>query len=351
MAAGRTADVVIAGSCGHSRIKEWVLGGVTRTLLKYPVCFSLVFRRRAEIPLSRPRRYFPMLSGGARSGSDAGGQREISREHKGRTLKEVEVTVTFRPVHSDWTTLSRTSRGTIEALYQHPMSHNLEWSGVVALFEKLGTVDYKAHNEIAFGISGEHHRVRRPHSKDLTAPEVLTFRHMLTRAGWAPASPAAKTGAAKAGTPAANTVEAFDLLVVVDHHEARLYVLDVRSADPVDHVIRPHDPYHRLHHVSHNDQAREKFQRTPEDNAFDQSIAQALMLARSIVVIGHGTGRSNAAHQLIGFLHQRHPDTANKVMREVVADLSSLTAPQLLNLGRYALTAGAPVSASESPNP
>ena len=266
-------------------------------------------------------------------------------------MKEVEVMETFIPVHGDWTTLSRTSRGTIEALYQHPMSHNLGWSGVVALFEKLGTVDYKAHNEIAFGISGEHHRVRKLHSKDLTAPEVLIFRHMLTRAGWAPASPAAKTGAAAAGTPAAKTVEALDLLVVVDHHEARLYVLDVRSANPVDHVIRPYDPYHRFHHVSHNDHAREQRQRTREDNTFDESIAQALMPARSIVVIGHGTGRSNAAHQLVAFLHERHPDTANKVMREVVADLSSLIALQLLNLGRHALMARAPVSASESPNP
>ena len=271
------------------------------------------------------------------------------RKHKDGTLKEFEVTATFSPAPGDWTALSKTSRSTIEALYQHPLSHNLEWSGVVALFEKLGTVDQKGHNELAFGLGGEHHRVRKPHGKDLTTAEVMTFRHMLTRAGWAPARPAAKAGAETRHEPAA--IGSPDLLVVVDHQEARLYHLDVRSADLVDHVIRPYDPHHLLHRVSHNDQARGQRQRTPEDHAFYESIAQAVMPARAVVVIGHGTGRSNAAHHLIEFLHQHHSDTASKVVCEVVADLSSLTAPQLLDLGRRALTAGTPASANERPIP
>ena len=268
--------------------------------------------------------------------------------YKDDTLKEVEVTATFSAASGDWTMLSKASRSTIEALYQHPLSHNLEWSDVVALFEKLGTVDQKSHNEFAFGLGGEHHRVRKPHAKDLTAAEVMTFRHMLTRAGWAPERPAAKAGAKTAHEPAA--IGSPDLLVVVDHHEARLYHLDVRSADLLDHGIRPYDPHHLLRHGSHNDQGREQRQRTPEDHAFYESIAQAVLPARAIVVIGHGTGRSNAAHQLVEFLHQHHSDTASKVVSEVVADLSSLTAPQLLDLGRRALTAGTTPSPVKGPS-
>ena len=270
-------------------------------------------------------------------------------------MKEVEVTATFSPARGDWATLSKTSRSTIEALYQHPLSHNLEWSGVVSLFERLGTVDHKGHNEIAFGLGGEHHRVRKPHGKDLTTTEVMTFRHMLTRAGWAPQGAASKAGAETDGKVAPATLEPADVLVVVDHHDARLYHLDVRSVDLVDHVIKPFDPHHLLHHVSHNDQAREQRQRMPEDHAFYESIAQAVLPAGAIVAIGHGTGRSNAAHYLIEFLHKHHPDTARKVVCEVVADLSGLTAPQLLDLGRRALgdpgrgalTAGTPASPTE----
>lgn len=278
-------------------------------------------------------------------------------------MKEAEVVVTFRPPPGDWTTLSKTSRSTIEALYQHPLSHNLEWSGVVALFEKLGTVDQKGHNEIAFGIGGEHHRVHKSHSKDLTATEVMAFRHMLTRAGWAPQVAASKTGAATSGMPAAVTGVSPDLLVVVDHHEARVFQLDVSSKEAGNHVIRPDDPHHLLHHVSHNDQAREQRQRTPEDHAFYESIAHAIQPVGAssgvVVVIGHGTGRSNAAHHLIEFLQKHHPATARKVVYEVVADLPGLTAPQLLDLGRralgnvdrLALTAGAPALPTERTTP
>ena len=262
-------------------------------------------------------------------------------------MKEVEVTATFSPTAGDWATLSKTSRGTIEALYQHPLSHNLEWSSVVVLFQKVGTVDQKGHNEIAFGIGGEHHRVRKPHTKDLIATDVMAFRHMLTRAGWAPARPAHTAPGETVETHSA-AVESIDLLVVVDHNEAWLYRLDVRSADLVDHVIQPFDPHHLL---SHKNQAREQRQRAPEDHAFYESIAKAVLPAGAIVVIGHGTGRSNAAHHLIEFLHHHHPDIAQKLVCEVVADLSSLTAPQLLDLGRRALTAGTPSPSIERPIP
>jgi hypothetical protein len=101
-------------------------------------------------------------------------------------VEEAAITATFEAAHCDRKTLSKTNRATLDALYQHPLAHNLEWSDVVALFEKVGTVDRKGHVEVAFGIAGEHHRVRKPHAKDLTTDEVMTFRHMLTRAGWLP---------------------------------------------------------------------------------------------------------------------------------------------------------------------
>jgi hypothetical protein len=106
-------------------------------------------------------------------------------------VEQSNITVTFSPPHGDRDTLSKANRLTIETLYRHPLAYNLEWSDVVALFEKLGTVDQKSHNQIAFGIAGEHHLVSKPHSKDLTTDDVMVFRHMLTRAGWGPATEAA----------------------------------------------------------------------------------------------------------------------------------------------------------------
>jgi hypothetical protein len=129
-----------------------------------------------------------------------------------------------------------------------------------------------------------------------------------------------------------------DLLVVVEHHEARLYHLDVRSADPADDMIRPYDPHNFLHHLAHKDQSAERGQRAPEDPSFDKRIAEALASSGRIVVIGHGEGHSNSAHHLMEYLRLHHPQTFQKVAREAVADLASLTPRQLLTLGRRALS-------------
>ena len=247
--------------------------------------------------------------------------------------------VTFRPPAADMATLPKGSRRTLQALFQHPIAHNLEWADVVALFGTLGTVDQKSHNEILFGIGGEHHRVHKPHSKDITVDELLEFRRMLTRAGWSPETSAEADAGEKASRAEPAVIPAPpDLLIVIDHHEARLYHLDLQSTETRAHVIRPYDPHRFRYHLTHKDLSRERGQRAPEDPSFYAGLAEAVGSARAIVVIGHGAGHCNAADRLVEFLRLHHPDTFHKVTRVVVADLSSLTPPQLLVLGRRALS-------------
>ncbi len=160
----------------------------------------------------------------------------------------------------------------------------------------------------------------------------MAFRHMLSRHGWSPAD----TGVVSRDetvTPAST-----DLLVVIDHHEARVFQLDINAADQGDHVIKPYDPHHFLHHFSHKDQPREHGQRSPKDQSFYERVADAVTIGARIVMVGHGEGHSNAAHHLTEYLRKHRPETFQKVVCEVVADLASLTTPQLLKLGRRALT-------------
>ena len=42
LAAERGADLIVAGAYGHSRVREWVLGGVTRDLLLHAGCCTLL---------------------------------------------------------------------------------------------------------------------------------------------------------------------------------------------------------------------------------------------------------------------------------------------------------------------
>ena len=220
-------------------------------------------------------------------------------------------------------------RRTLEAIFHHPSAHNLEWSDVVGLIEKIGHVQEKANNEFVFEVVGKRHVMRKPHTKDLTSSEVIEVRNFLIQAGLSPKVPSQPAAHPSPAAPS--------LLIVVDHHGTKIFQVDVTSDDASEHVIRPYDPHHFLHRLVPENQSREEGQRAPEEPAYYEKIAAAVALGGKIVVVGHGAGKSNAAHHLIEYLRSRHAETYQRVVREIVADLSSITTPQLLDLARQAL--------------
>jgi hypothetical protein len=222
-------------------------------------------------------------------------------------------------------------RRTMETHNRHPRPNNHEWSDVVGLIGKIGDAQEKANSEFVFEVAGKRHVMRKPHTKDLTGSEVAEVRQFLLQAGWSP-EPALRA-------PTHPDPAAPSLLIVVDHHGAKIFHVDVVSNDAAEHVIKPYDPHHFLHHLVHKDQSRERGQRAPEEPAYYEKIADALVRAGKIVVVGHGAGKSNAAHHLTAYLQLHHPETSQRIVREVVADLSSITTPQLLDLAREALHA------------
>ena len=149
--------------------------------------------------------------------------------------------------------LTGAHRRTLEEIFRHPSAHNLEWRRVVALIAEIGEVHEKPNNEFAFEVSGKRHVMRRPHHKDLTSPELIELRHFLTQAG---ASAEPPSEAAAHPDPAAPC-----LLIVVDHHGAKIFHVDVTSNEASEHVIRPYDPHHFLHQFAHKDQSRVRGQR------------------------------------------------------------------------------------------
>jgi hypothetical protein len=219
---------------------------------------------------------------------------------------------------------------TLEALFRHPTAHNLEWMDVVSLIEKIGTVHQKANDKFAFDVGAEHYQMHKPHTKDLTSSEVVDLRHFLQRAGWTPGEPSQAAARPDASPPT--------LMVVVDHHGAKIYRIVPASGEPSKREITPYDPHHFLHHLSHKDQSRQQGQRAPEDPSFYKRIGDALASGGRIVVVGHGTGQSNAAQHLTEYLRTHHRETYQRVVREIEADLSAVTAPQLLALAEQALS-------------
>eukprot|EP01037_Dinobryon_pediforme_P004308 gene4308-4358_t len=261
--------------------------------------------------------------------------RRVPPQSKDVIVTQAEITASFGPAPGDRSTLPKRCGATLEALFRHPLAHNLEWSDVIALFEHLGTAAVKPHGEIVFAIGTEHLRMHRPHGKDIDPADLMALRHVLQRTGWSPVSAQAAPLPSTPATPHPATPP--DLMVVVDHREARIYHLEISAVDIADHVIRPYDPHHFLHHLSHRDQPNERGQRTPEDHQFYVRIAEAIADAGKIVLVGRGHGHSNAAQHLAQFLRNSHPATANKIADVLNEDFAALTAPQLLDLGRRAL--------------
>jgi hypothetical protein len=213
---------------------------------------------------------------------------------------------------------------TLEALFRHPTAHNLEWMDVVALFEKIGTVHQKSNAKFALELAGQHYLLHKAHTKDLTSSEVIDVRHFLQRAGWSPDAPSQAV--------AGSASEPITLVVVVDHHGAKIFRIEPGSDDASPHQITPYDPHHFLHHLTHKDQSREEGQRASEDPSFYRRIGDALATGEGIVVVGHGKGKSNAARHLVEYLRLHHPEAYQRVVHEIEADLSALTRPQLLEL-------------------
>lgn len=235
--------------------------------------------------------------------------------------------------------LAEADRLTLDAMFSHPLPY-LGWNRVVALFEVLGTVGPRADDRFEFRIGSEHHVVHKPGDKDLSAAEVVNLRHLIWRAGLAPdpAMPAAHA------SPAPRDQQAVPgLLVAMDHHGAKVFQIDATATDPARHTIKPYDPHGFLHHLTHKDEIRERGQRAAEDPAYYERIAQTILAGTAegdahVVVVGDGHGHSNAAHHLVEYLQAHHHETYGRTVTEVVADLSSLTDPQLLDIGRRALS-------------
>jgi hypothetical protein len=216
-------------------------------------------------------------------------------------------------------------RRTLDAIFRHPLAHNLSWREVVNLFAAIGGAEEKHNGEFEFRAGDDTLAMKKPHHKDLTGPDVIDLRHFLTRAGWSPSAPPPNADAA---APAPS------LIVVIDHAGAKVYKVD-RSAEG-GHGVTAYDPRHLLHHLERKLHDEDRDEIYPDDERFFEQVADAVSAGGEIVVIGHGKGQSNEADHLSAYLKTHHKQTYARIVREIVADLPHLTTPELLDLGRHA---------------
>jgi len=194
------------------------------------------------------------------------------------------------------------------------LPRSLRWIDAVELIGKLGTIELHVNAEVAFVVGSERAFFKRPSTHIFEVSEVSRLRRLLSEAGLS----AALT----------EPVEPVRVVVVIDHHLARVYGgLDGSRPQRQD-AVRPYDPHGFHHHLIHRKEAHYQGERVPEEPSFYETVAKDLVLAREIVLVGHGTGKSSALEVLVEYLKKHHPAIYQRVIRTEITDLSALTEPE-----------------------
>jgi hypothetical protein len=206
---------------------------------------------------------------------------------------------------------------TYNTIFQHPLSHNLEWRAVRALLAALGQLTEEPNGNLKATRRGQTLVLRPARTKDVAeVEELMALRHFLEQS--------------EAAEPAANGADA-QWVLVIDHHEARIFRSETGGAIPEQ--IQPREPTAFFRHA-HNSRDFSRGQEKPDENSFFEPVARALEAARSILIFGTGTGTSSEMDRFVAWLKIHHPESAARVVGSLAVDTHHLTDGELLAKAR-----------------
>jgi hypothetical protein len=78
-------------------------------------------------------------------------------------------------------------RDTLEKIFSHSSSGNIEWRQVLSLLEAIGVTSQEDNGKLKVTIGSETEVFRPPSGKDIDEQMLVDLRRMLRNAGFAPA--------------------------------------------------------------------------------------------------------------------------------------------------------------------
>ena len=79
--------------------------------------------------------------------------------------------------------LSNRHRDTLEKIFAHPSSGNIEWREVRSLLDAVGTVIEEHNGKVKVTLGSETEVLQPPRDKDIDKQLIVDLRQMLTNAG------------------------------------------------------------------------------------------------------------------------------------------------------------------------
>jgi hypothetical protein len=216
--------------------------------------------------------------------------------------------------------LRRDHEELLESLVGGKLPRNLTWSAVVDLIGQIGDVQPHGNDEFTFVVGSQREFFKRPSTHNLEVEEIARLRKFLRDA--------------EVQTKPAEARPVGRMVVVIDHHAAHIYH-DTGGSRPEDGAtVKPYDPFGFQHHLIHRKEAHYQGERVPEEDSWYEEVAGDLAHAATIVLIGHATGKSNAAVFLSEYLKGHHPETFQRVVATETADLSAVTEPEIEEIAK-----------------
>jgi hypothetical protein len=85
--------------------------------------------------------------------------------------------------------LNNHHRTTLRQIFQHPVSHNIEWNAVLSLLEAVGSAVERHDGKVAVTVGSDTEFFDPPLHKDINTQMVIDLRRMLSNAGYGPDAP------------------------------------------------------------------------------------------------------------------------------------------------------------------
>jgi hypothetical protein len=82
--------------------------------------------------------------------------------------------------------LTHHHRDTVERIFTHPSSGNIEWRQVLSLLEAVGTTTQEHNGKLKVTLGRQTEILQPPRGKDIDQQMIVDLRRMLTAAGFAP---------------------------------------------------------------------------------------------------------------------------------------------------------------------
>ena len=82
--------------------------------------------------------------------------------------------------------LNHHHRVTLEKIFSHPLSGNVEWRQVLSLLKAVGTATREPNGKVKVELGGQTEVLQPPDGKDVDRQMIVDLRRMLTNAGIQP---------------------------------------------------------------------------------------------------------------------------------------------------------------------